>query len=120
MRVYPNFSFSYLSLLADLSLIALFYFAFVSYGLIDGGSAWKTIKKSLRIGSKKFVKLVPMLIMLFLAFFIINRFIGVVAINNPALLIPLGILLVFPAFAWGRVVFMMTTKSLVERSHHDK
>ena len=83
--------------------LIIIYFGSIAYSLIGKESAWKTVKKSIKIGFKKFHKYFPAFLLIFIVFFLLN-FIALF-LGNISLIVMLivGIVLIFPSITWARI-----------------
>ncbi|MBR9691623.1 hypothetical protein GOV06_02455 [Candidatus Woesearchaeota archaeon] len=99
-------------------LTMIFYFAFISFGLInkyDTKQKTQFLKHTIRLGYKKFGTL---LFSFFFMLLIISIFAGVIyySLTDPIWIFPIaGIFLFILALAWGKIYFLITVKKVNEK-----
>jgi hypothetical protein len=95
-------------------LIAIIYFAVISYSLIGRFSVAGILKRTFSFGIKRLVYFVPMYAIIAAMFWIINFILGAVGGVNRTLFFIVGFLLVFPVFAFSRVYIALIVNKLVK------
>jgi hypothetical protein len=107
----PSFMLDYLALGF---LLAIAYFALISYSLVGRYPLWKIIKKSFYFGVKKAVYFLPMYLLLLILFWIISQLIGLAGGVSSALFWIVGFALVFPCLAFSRIYLALVVNKLVK------
>ena len=93
--------------------LVLIYFGSIAYALIGQESATKTIKKAIHIGFSKAHKYFPAFLVVFIVFFLLN-FIALFLGNiSPIAMMIVGILLIFPSIAWGRMYSKLVLDKII-------
>jgi hypothetical protein len=91
------------SIIPTAILIGIFYFTLISYTLIGKYGILKVLAKTFVIGVKKVRYILPMYLIIFLVFSILNLIMFLTFKIHENLMIVTGILLVIPAVTWARV-----------------
>lgn len=102
------------SILSLILVAAICYFAFISYVLIKKHGFIDSIKKSFSLGIKEFSTIASMYILLILGFVLIDILLRLLFMISTILMIIIGILLIFPAIAYTRLVIISVVESLVK------
>ena len=102
------------SIFSAILLIILCYFAFISYILIKKQGFIDAIKKSFSLGTKEFQTIASMYVLLILGFALIDGLLRLLFMINTTLMIIVGIILIFPAIAYARLVIISVIGNLVK------
>lgn len=81
----------------------MIYFGSIAYALILRKRAWESLKMAFSVGFKQAGTLLPYVLVMIAVFFVINK---ILVRIPPSFLIPVGIILVFPAITWARVLII--------------
>lgn len=95
-------------------LIVICYFAFVSYALIKKYGFIDSIKKSFSLATKEFSTIASMYTLFILAFFLIDIILKLIFMISTALMIIVGIILIFPVIAYMRLVIISIVEGLAK------
>jgi hypothetical protein len=112
-KVSPGTSTSAYHYISMIFLIAIVYFAVISYSLIGKYSIAGILKKTFAFGVRKAKYFLPMYALVAILFWLINFILHQAgSINKIAFLIA-GFVLVFPAFAFSRVYIALIVNKLI-------
>lgn len=109
-RMEPN-SIFFLGKLTNIVLLAILYFAFISYVMIDKYKVWKSIRRSFKIGFREFLWMILIYLIIGGTFLVINYLLILVGKISFILVISLGIVIVIPLMIWARIFI----REVVER-----
>jgi len=102
------------NIFSTILLIVICYFAFVSYALIKKYGFIDSIKKSFSLATKEFSTIASMYILFILAFFLIDIILKLIFMISTALMIIVGIILIFPVIAYMRLVIISIVEGLAK------
>lgn len=91
------------NIVINILIFLIVYFAFISYALISKYKIIQAIKKSFAVGITGIKHILPMYLIVFIIFLIINLLLILLSKINFTLMIIFGIITVLPAFTWVRV-----------------
>ena len=97
----------------NIILVAIIYFAFINYTLLDEEKTLTSIKKSFGLGTKKILSFGFGYLFIALTLFILNLMLSVISTINTTLFVLLGIVLVMPILIFFRVLL----KELTNETH---
>jgi len=106
------FEVSDFSLLLVVFGFVLIYFALISYSLIARHKAGESLKKTFVFGVKKIKYFLPMYLILFIAFLIINLIMTYSSSVGVWLYVVLGVFVLLPFFAWARVYAYLVVEKI--------
>jgi len=89
------------------------YFMLISYALIERYNARESIKKTFILGIKKVKYILPMYLIVFFIFFIVNYIMLYSGNINQNIAWIIGIFIVLPLFAWARLYIHLVVTQLV-------
>jgi len=89
------------------------YFMLISYSLIEKYKVKESIKKTFVIGIKKIKYILPMYLIIFFIFFIVNYIMLYSGNINQNIAWIIGIFIVLPLFAWTRLYIHLVVTQLV-------
>lgn len=102
------------SIISLILVAVICYFAFISYVLIKKHGFIDSIKKSFSLGIKEFLTIASMYILLILGFVLIDFILKLIFMISTILMIIVGMILIFPAIAYARLVIISVIGNLAK------
>lgn len=88
------------------------YFVFISYSLIERYNVRNSLKKTFFLGFKKIKHILPMYLIIFAVFYIIDFVMSYSGNINQKISIAVGIFILLPLFAWARLYVYLVVNNL--------
>jgi len=103
------------SILSLVLLAVICCFAFMSYALIKKHSFIDSIKKSFSLAAKEFPTIASMYLLFIFGFFLIDIILRLIFMASTTLMVIVGIILIFPAIAYIRLVIISVVDDLATK-----
>lgn len=110
-RINPS-GFYFISVIPIFFLLVVVYFALISYVLIYRNNAWKSIRKSIKIGILRSYPLIGNMFLLIIFFFVLNYFLYLLSLVSFVLLVIGGIVILMPMLVFARVYIQKVVDSV--------